>query len=155
MNGGGGVRRLHHTQVTSLPGSVAMGSLLGRLIAALVFIFVLAGAAPNSAADPYEDALAGFLTDSFTDTADAIEAVVASGSPKGAALLEALQDGRLLYSAEAKKVYIKDKADKLTDAATGEAVDPPPADADAVRLNNRLRGMLGGMLGGLTLMSPE
>ncbi len=72
----------------------------------------------------------------------------ASGDPKAAVVLQALQDGRLLYSAEAKKVFIKDAADKLTDAETGAAGrGAPPDDADAVRLNNRLRGMLEGMLG--------
>jgi urea transport system permease protein len=132
-----------------------MDSFLSRVVAALVFALALFGAPPNASADSYQDALQGFLTDSFSDTADAIEAVVATGSPKAAVLLEALQDGRLLYSAEAKKVFIKHKADQLSDAATGEAVASAPSDIDNVRLNNRLRGMLGGMMGGLTLMSPD
>jgi urea transport system permease protein len=132
-----------------------MGRFSGRIFAALVIAFALLGAVSQAQADAYEDALQGFVTDDFSDTADAIEKVAASGSPNAALVLEALQDGRLQYSAEEKQVYVKDKDDKLTDAASGEAVAAPPADIDNVRLNNRLRGMLGGVIGGLTLMSPD
>jgi urea transport system permease protein len=132
-----------------------MSSVSGRLMAALVFALALLGAAPNARADAYQDALQGFVTDDFSDTADAVEKVAASGDPKAAVVLQALQEGRLAYSAEAKKVFIKSADEKLTDAATGEAVAQPPSDIDNVRLNNRLRGMVGGMLGGLTLMSPD
>lgn len=125
-------------------------------IVALVFAVALAvGAVTMAHAGPYEDALAGFTTDDFSDTADAIDAVVASGDTRAGTLLEALKDQRLLYSTEAKKVYIKAADDKLTDAATGEAVATPPTDADNVRLNNRIRGLLSGALGSLTLMAKE
>ena len=67
----------------------------------------------------------------------------------------AISDQRLLYSTEAKKVFIKDPSDKLTDAATGEPVASPPSDIDTVRLNNRVRGMLDAALGSLTLMAKE
>ena len=130
-----------------------------RVVAAFVIVVALLvallGAGRQASADAFEDALQGFVADSFSDTADAIEAVAASGHARSATVLEALQDGRLVYSAEGKKVFIKSKAGALQDAATGAAVDPAPADADNVRLNNRLRGMLGGLLGGLTLMAPN
>ena len=92
-------------------------------IVALVFAFglLVAGAGPAHAG-PYEDALASFTTDDFSDTADGIDAVAASGNPLAAPLIEALQDGRLLFSAEDKKVYIKTKDGKLIDAATGKPV---------------------------------
>ncbi|MBV8791328.1 MAG: urea ABC transporter permease subunit UrtB [Pseudolabrys sp.] len=137
-----------------MPGLVAMGRFLRRAVAAFVILSAALGALP-AMAGPYEDALAGFVTDEFDDTADAIAKVAESGDPKSAPLLAALQDGRLMYSAEAKKVYIKDADDKVTDAATGAAVDNPPADIDSVRLNNRLRGLLDGVMGSLTLMSPD
>ena len=107
-----------------------MSSLSGRLLAALVLVLALLGAAPNAHADAYEDALQGFVTDDFSDTAEAIEKVAASGDPKAAVVLQALQEGRLVYSAEEKKVYIKDADDKLTDAATGAAVAKPPSDIE-------------------------
>jgi urea transport system permease protein len=125
-------------------------------VVALVFVvgFLITGATLVHAG-AYEDALAGFTTDSFADTADAIEALAASGDPRTGPLLEALKDQRLFYSAEAKKVFIKDPSDKLTDAATGEASATPPSDTDNVRLNNRVRGLIEAALGSLTLMANE
>ena len=85
-------------------------------------------------AGPYEDALAGFTEGSLSDTGDAIDAVAASGNPLAAPLLEALQDARLMFSAEKKKVFIKTKDDKLLDAATGKPfTGTPPDDIDTVR----------------------
>ena len=138
-----------------LPGRNAMRSFYDRIVA-LVFVvgFLFAGATAAHAG-AYEDALVGFTTDSFGDTADAIDALAASGDPRTGPLLEAIKDQRLLYSTEAKKVFVKDPSDKLTDAATGEPVASPPSDIDNVRLNNRVRGMLDAALGSLTLMAKE
>jgi len=132
-----------------------MRSFCSRILALLFVIGVSVAAATAAHAGPYEDALAGFVTDDFSDTADAINAVVASGDARAAKLLEALQDGRLMFSAENKKVFIKDKNDKLTDAATGATVATPPDDTDNVRLNNRVRGLLDAAIGSLTLMAKE
>jgi len=126
-----------------------------RIVAAFLLLSALLGPVLPAAAGAYEDALQGFITDDFSDTAEAIEKLVASGDAKAAPVLQALKDGRLLYSAEAKKVYLKNETDKVTDAETGSAVDKAPDDAEAVRLNNRLRGMLDGVMGSLTLMSPD
>jgi hypothetical protein len=41
------------------------------------------------------------------------------------------------------------------DAPASTPVAAPPADADNVRLNNRVRGMLDAALGSLTLMAKE
>ncbi len=47
-----------------------------------------------------------------------------------------------MFSAEKKQVFIKTKAGKLLDAATGAAVaGTPPDDIDTVRVNNRLRSV--------------
>jgi len=46
-------------------------------------------------------------------------AVAVSGNPLAAKLLEALQGGRLLFSAGEKKVYIREAPNTLLDAATG------------------------------------
>ncbi len=132
-----------------------MRSFHDRVVAFAFAVGLLIAGAVGAHAGPYEDALAGFTADSFGDTADAIEALAASGDARTAPLLEALKDQRLLFSAEAKKVFIKDKADKLTDAGTGEAVASPPSDIDNVRLNNRVRGMIDATLGSLTLMAKE
>jgi urea transport system permease protein len=127
-----------------------------RFIALVLSLGVLVAAMTGARAGPYEDALAQFTTDSFSDTAEAINGVVASGNPLAATVIAALQEGRLLFSAEGKRVFVREKSDRLVDAATGE---PPagtaPADLAPVRLNNRLRGMLGAAIGSLTLMAPD
>ena len=126
-------------------------------IAAFVFALgLLVAGAGLAHAGPYEDALAGFTTDDFSDTIDSVNAVVASGSPLAALLIEALQDSRLMYSAKDKKVFIKTKDDKLLDAETGKPAEgAPPDDIDTVRLNNRLRGVIDAAVGGLTLMAYD
>src|SRR5258708_6841051 len=64
-------------------------------------------------------ALAHFLEDDFSETDTGITEVAASGDPRAIAIIEALQDGRLSYSAEQKKVFYKDASGKLLDAVTG------------------------------------
>jgi urea transport system permease protein len=127
-----------------------------RVIAfAFILGFLVVGAS-QAYAGPYEDALAGFTTDEFDDTINSVNAVVASGNPLAATLIEALQDSRLMFSASDKKVYIKTKTDALLDAATGKPIEgAPPDDIDAVRLNNRLRGVVDAAVGSLTLMSHD
>lgn len=128
----------------------------GRLIALALVLAMLVAGATAVRADSYEDALAGFTADSFSDTADATDAVAASGNPLAAPLLEALRDGRLMFSAKEKKVFIKTADGSRLDAATGKPFAGPPAnDIDTVRLNNRLRNLIEAALGSLTLMAPD
>ena len=103
-----------------------------RLIALVFAIGILVGGIGIGHAGPYEDALAGFTTDEFADTADSVTAVATSGSPLAPALIAALQDGRLLFSAKDKKVFIKIADDKLLDAETGKPFEGTPPD-DIVR----------------------
>ena len=125
-------------------------------LAALLLAFGLVLACTSAHAASLDDALAKFTTDDFDDTNDGIGAVAASGSPRAEAIIRALQDGHLMFSAERKAVYIQDDDGKLTDSATGQPVaGDPPADLDTVRLNNRLRGTIDAALGALTLMSPD
>jgi urea transport system permease protein len=139
-----------------MPGSIAMRVFYDRIIALVFALGLLVAGAGLAYAGPYEDALAGFTTDDFSDTADAINAVATSGSPLAAPLLQALQDARLQFSAKYKKVFIKTKAGGLLDAATGNpAAGVPPDDIDTVRLNNRLRNVIGAAIGGLTLMASD
>ena len=132
-----------------------MQALCERLRTILLALGVLfaAGAAVN--AQGFEDALAGFTADSFNDTEAAIVATAKSGDPRAALVIEALQEGRLLFSAEAKKVYIRNPSADLLDAATGQAVAGTPADLKPVRINNRLRRAIEASLGSLGLFAPE
>jgi urea transport system permease protein len=131
-----------------------MRALYGRLrMLAVAFGLLLAAAAAN--AQSFDEALSGFTADSFSDTETAINAVARSGSPRAAQVIGALQDGRLLFDPDAKKVYVKEKDDRITDAATGQAVSPAPADLRPVRLNNRLRRAVEAALGGLSLFAED
>jgi len=127
----------------------------GRWLAALLAVALAFAVAPLRAAG-LEEALAHFATDDYGEIEEGITAVAASGDPRAASIIEALQDGRLLYSAERKKVYYRDVSGTLFDAVTAVAITGgEPADIDTVEINNRLRRAIDAALGGLTLMSPD
>jgi urea transport system permease protein len=105
-------------------------------------------------AGPFEDAVAQFANDSFSDTEAAVGVLATSGNPLAFSIIDALQDGRLLVDPQSKKVFVRDKGGKFTNAASGEAATAPSS-AVAVRLNNRLRRTVEAALGGLTLLSPD
>ncbi len=125
-----------------------------RLRALALAFFLIVFAVP-AFAGPFEDAVGKFATDDFSDTDEAIGAVASSGNPLAFPIISALQDGRLMFDADSKKVYIKQPDGKAIDAATGAAVDAIPDSASAVNLNNRLRRAVEAALGGLTLLSPD
>src|SRR5215467_8970074 len=127
----------------------------GRWVAVLLVVALTFAAGPLRAAG-LEEALAHFATDDFGEIEAGITAVAESGDPRAASILEALQDDRLFYSTEQKKVFYKDASGKLLDAATAAPVAANgPADIDTVGINNRLRRAIDAALGGLTLMSPN
>ena len=72
-----------------------MLGLFSRLLALVFALGIYAALATAAHAGPYEDALARFVTNDFDDTTEAINGVAASGNPLAAAVLDALQDGRL------------------------------------------------------------
>jgi urea transport system permease protein len=115
---------------------------------------MLSGAVAHAA--NLKDALTRFTADDFSETAAGISEVAETGDPRAAAIIEALQDGRLLYNAERKTVYYKDTSDRLIDAATGQPVaGEAPSGLDTVRINNRLRRAIDAALGGMTLLSAD
>src|SRR6185312_6343548 len=148
----------------------AMRALPGLLVA-LLFAFAVALAAPGTkahaqvappaAAETAKDApapaglataLAHFLEDDFAETDAGVTEVAASGDPRAATIIEALQDGRLSFSVEQKKVFYKDASGKLFDATTGAPVsDAGPADLGDVQISNRVRRSIDAALGGLRL----
>jgi urea transport system permease protein len=136
-------------------GNLAMRSWRACLVALLLALSYALGCATAHAAS-LDEALAHFTADDFSETSTGINDVAASGDPRAETIIRALQDGRLMFSAERKAVYVKDDSGKLTDAATGAPIDgAAPADVDIVRLNNRLRGALEAAVGGLTLLASN
>jgi len=116
-----------------------------------IMLFGVAGAH----AQGIESALAGFTADSFADTDTAVAAVAKAGGPMAIPIIQALQDGRLLFSAEQKRVYVRDRAGTVLDAATGKPAAAPPGDLNPVRVNNRVRRAIDAAMGSLTLLSPD
>ena len=106
-------------------------------------------------AQSYESALAKFAADSYNETDAAIAGVAASGNPLAAALIEALQDGRLLF-ADDQRIYLRDRNGQLLEAASGQPADAAAASGlRPVRINNRIRRSIEAALGGLTLLSAD
>src|SRR5262249_26663819 len=89
-----------------------------RALACALALLLLAGSAGQ--AESLQDALAGFAKDSFSDTEAAIGASARSGDPRAQAVIEALQDGRLLFHPETKKIYIKEDSGRLVEEARGQ-----------------------------------
>jgi urea transport system permease protein len=106
-------------------------------------------------AGPFEDAVAKFANDDFSDSEEAVGTIASSGNPLAYPIISALKDERLFADGDSKKVFVKQDDGKAIDAATGAAVDSIPDSASAVSLNNRLRRTVDAALGGLTLLSPD
>ncbi len=126
-----------------------------RLLSFAVMLWVALVGASAAQAQNLDSALSGFLTDNFADTDTAVAAIAQSGSPLAIPLVEALQDGRLLFSAQEKRVFMRDRAGAVLDAATGKPAASVPGDLSPVRVNNRVRRAIDAAMGGLTLMSPD
>ena len=84
------------------------------------------GACPPASAQSYEQALAGFAADSFSDTDAAIAGVAGSGHPLAAKVIGALQDGRLLFNPDDKKIYVREASGQRSSM-------PPPASPSPAR----------------------
>jgi urea transport system permease protein len=118
-------------------------------------LLLVAAFAVPALAGPFEDAVAKFANDDFSDTDDAVGVIATSGNSLAFTIISALGDGRLAADPDTKKVFVTGTDGKIIDAATGAAVDKLPDNAAAVRLNNRLRRTVEAALGGLTLLSPD
>ncbi len=123
------------------------------MLRCLLIVLMFLGLTTPLRAQGLDAALSKFTTDDFSDTAEGITAIAASGAPQGLAILEALQNRRLFASG--KMVFYKDAADRAFDAATGKPVAALPADAQGVRINNRLRGVIDSALGSMTLLAAD
>jgi urea transport system permease protein len=130
-----------------------MTSFCGRLVACMLALAFLL-AAPPAQSQTLDDALAKFAEGSFNQTEEGITGLVASGSPRALAIIQALQAGQLFFDPASKKIFIR-QSGRVLDAATGTAVDPAPTDLTEVRIINRLRRALDAAIGGLTLMSAD
>ena len=133
-----------------------MPSHFSRYFRALPFAVLLIVATVLPAmAGAFEDAVAKFANDEFSDTEEAVDTLATSSNPLAYTIVSALQDDRLMADPDTKKIYVKQPDGKIIDALTGAAVDGIPDSAASVRLNNKLRRHVAAALGSLTLQSPD
>ncbi len=123
-----------------------------HIIGFLVALLLLAAAPARAQQDGYAAALAG-LAGGFGQIAESVERLGALGDPRALPVLQALAEGRLQKLPDGT-VLLPGAGGGATDAATGAAV-ADLAGAEAIRLNNRVRGALRGALGRLQILSPD
>ena len=58
-----------------------------------------------------------------------------------APIIFALQDGRLLFDAKSKNIFISDASGAILDAATGQPAAAAPAELEPVRINSLRRAI--------------
>ncbi|AMJ59916.1 urea ABC transporter permease subunit UrtB [Bosea sp. PAMC 26642] len=117
----------------------------------IVTAFVLSPAAVF--AQSADEAFTRLNADSFSDTARAVDILIATAHPQAAPIIEGLADGRLLAGGGA--VVVRTTAGAFIDARTGQPLAAAPAGVNPVRLNNNLRRVVQAALGGLGLLNPD
>jgi urea transport system permease protein len=120
------------------------------LLAALLCVLAALAALPARAA--FDPALVQSLGGDFNARVGAIDALGVAGGDEAAALLDALEDGRL-GTVDGRVVVIG--PDGLRDAASGEALAADAGTATRITVNNRLRRALGTARAALMLSAPE
>jgi urea transport system permease protein len=120
------------------------------LLAALLCVLAALAALPARAA--FDPALVQSLGGDFNARVGAIDALGVAGGDEAAALLDALEDGRL-GTVDGRVVVIG--PDGLRDAASGEALAADAGTATRITVNNRLRRALGTARAARMLSAPE
>jgi len=109
----------------------------------------------SARAQPAEEAFAALSSTNFNIIRQGVEALVASGHPRAAPVIAALQAGRLFARAD-KALFIKADDGGFTDATIGTpAPDVAAAALKQVRLNNAVRSAIDAGLGALRLFAPD
>jgi urea transport system permease protein len=124
----------------------------------LLFLLLFMMSALPAAADEFGDAVAALGGEDFAAKEQAILTLGKLGDPRGAPVLAALGDGRLLKTADGRVVITESTGgtSRVVDAVTGAAIaDLAPDRLDRIRVNNRLRNTIEAALGGLTLFSTD
>jgi urea transport system permease protein len=123
------------------------------LLARLLALLLLALHAPAWAAlDPA--LLVQLGADDSDARVEAIRKLVATADPRAAVVLQALGDDALALIEDGKRAVIVADG-KISDAATGTAIGPAPANLETLIVNNRMRGEIGAALAALKLGSPD
>ena len=119
-----------------------------RLMIALAALLL---AAPAARADDFAERLRALNAESYADKIASVEALAALGDGRAAPVLDALADGRLYFAPDG--TILIEQGGTTVAAETGVAADG--AGAEAITVNNRLRGVARGAAGRLALFSPD
>jgi len=103
------------------------------------------------AGDPIEELASG----SFSDVRQGVDDLVASGNPRTALILQALQNNSLYYNEDPVGLFIQADDETYTDAMTGAKVEDPGDDVKKVKINNAVRATIEASLGALRLFDPS
>ena len=113
---------------------------LHRIRAVLLAILLTAAFAVPALAGPFEDAVAKFANDDFSDTDEAIGTVATSGNPLAFPIISALKDERLSPIRNPRQFFVTGAAnleppratvDNLSDGAAASAHQPPAPPVEA------------------------
>jgi urea transport system permease protein len=119
----------------------------------LLLVFLLLAPLVARAED---DLYAGLAAGSFDEIKAGVVALGASGNPRAAEVIGALQEGRLFKTDDGKLYEHIEADDTYLDARTGaKASDVPVDDLQPVRVNNSVREAVNGALGSLRLFSAS
>ncbi len=125
------------------------------LLRILVVGITLTLAALPARAEPFDDALAALGSPGFEEIRHGVEQLAISGNPRAAAIIEALQSGKLLVRTD-HALFIRDADGALHVASTGEPAGDVMASAlKPVRLNNGVRRAIEAALGSLGLFDAD
>ena len=125
----------------------------GGWIAAALLLLIAAIAPFAARAD---DATTALAATSYDTIRHGVEQLGVSGDPQAAAILSALQDGKLYARTGDKALFIKRDDGSLIDAASGKpAPDVIASGLRQVRMNNPVRSAVEAALGSLRLFSPD
>jgi urea transport system permease protein len=117
----------------------------------LLLILLLASALPARAQDATP--LAALASNNFDQVRQGVDALATSGDKRAAAIIGALQNGKLYYGGD-HTLYIRQPDGTNVVAETGAAA-PDAGDLHQVRVNNAVRRSIDAALGALRLFSPD
>ena len=134
----------------------------GRILtlAAMITVLAMTVICPGRAsASDLAPLVAKLDADGYSEKAEAVEALAASGDARAAAILQAMVDGQLLKRKAGGSLLIgKPSGDPITvrDAVTGAAAGTvPAAEVEAVGINNRVRRTIEAALSNMTIVSAD
>ncbi len=128
------------------------------LVPVLLWLALAAGSGP-ALAQSLEELILELPSGSYSDRADVVAAIGASGDERAVTVLDALQDGDLHARKEdgaVIRVTGRGSKAKGFDPLTGAELGPVPArSTDPIKVNNSLRRAIRSAMSALTLMSDD